>query len=328
MLLCHFYIIILTKLTQLQNDIKTTENEIISGMFLEGVKKAASLSAFEAIVVPDKTAFFSGETVTGKIILGKKDPNLKAHAVIVNGSTLDEKQLQAGQALFSFGAGSIGEREIVGEFQFKEGDSIIKLPIRGNYVVVPKPNSANISADKMNVVYRGVANPMTISFAGVTDDKVIATAPGLTKGSKPGEYNMNPGQGTEVLISVTGKLPDGTNVSDKKIFRIKNVPPPLGAVARETGSLKGSKSRLESAQITAELPDFLYDLQFKVTQFTFKVPGQAAVIVNGDRVNDQCRAALAKATRGDIITISEIKTVIPGTNIVTGKTAPVVYEIQ
>ncbi|WP_396152585.1 gliding motility protein GldM [Flavobacterium sp.] len=318
----------LTKLTQLQNDIKTTENEIVSGMFLEGVKKAASLSAFEAIVVPDKTAFFSGETVTGKIILGKKDPNLKAHAVIVNGAPLSEDKMLAGQALFSFGAGGIGERDITGEFQFKEGDSIIKLPIKGNYVVVPKPNSATISADKMNVVYRGVSNPMTISFAGVPDNNVTVNAPGLSKGAKPGQYNMNPGQGTEVTISVTGKLPDGTNVSDKKLFRIKNVPAPFGAIGKEMGNLKGSKSRLEASQITAELPDFLYDLQFKVTQFTFKVPGQAAVIVNGDRVNAQCKAALARAGRGDVVTISDIKTVIPGTNIVTGRTAPVIYEIQ
>jgi hypothetical protein len=42
--------------------------------------------------------------------------------------------------------------------------------------------------------------------------------------------------------------------------------------------------------------------------FTFKVPGQAAVIVNGDRVNAQCKAALARAGRGDQVTISDIKT--------------------
>ena len=113
-----------------------------------------------------------------------------------------------------------------------------------------------------------------------------------------------------------------------ELFRIKNVPAPFGAIGKEMGNLKGSKSRLEASQITAELPDFLYDLQFKVTQFTFKVPGQAAVIVNGDRVNAQCKAALARAGRGDVVTISDIKTVIPGTNIVTGRTAPVIYEIQ
>lgn len=318
----------ITKMTQLQNDIKVTENEILSGMFLEGAKKMASLSAFEAIVIPDKTAFFQGEAVTGKIVLGKKDPNLKAHAVVVNGSPLAADQMQAGQAIFSFGAGAVGEKDITGEFQFKEGDSIIKLPIKGNYVVVPKPNSANISADKMNVVYRGLPNPMTISFAGITDDKVNATGTGLTKGSKPGQYNLNPGAGTEVLVSVSGKLPDGTTVTDKKSFRIKNIPAPMGAIGGTTVSTKGAKSRLEVSQVSAVLEDFLYDLNFVVTQFTFKVPGQPAIIVNGNRVNEQCRAALARAGRGDQIIISDIKTRIEGAPITTKPAAPVVYEIQ
>ena len=196
--------------------------------------------------------------------------------------------------------------------------------------MVPKPNSANISADKMNVVYRGLPNPMTISFAGITDDKVVASAPGLSKGSKMGQYNLNPGAGTEVTVNVTAKLPDGKPVSDKKVFRIKNIPGPIGAIAGEMGVVKGAKSRLEVAQITAKLPDFLYDLTFQVTQFTFKVTGSAAVIVNGDRVNAQCKAALARASRGDQITISDIKTKIVGVtaNILTGKTAPVIYEIQ
>ena len=315
----------ITKLSQIQADIKTTESDIISGMFQSDLVAAASLTAYQPIVVPDKTAFFQGETVTGKIILGKFDPNLVAKSVIVNGQSV---KAEAGQAKFSFGAGSVGEKEITGSFNFDENGKVVSLPIKGNYVVVPKPNQAIVSADKMNVVYRGVSNPMTISFAGVPDNNVTVNAPGLSKGAKPGQYNMNPGQGTEVTISVTGKLPDGTNVSDKKLFRIKNVPAPFGAIGKEMGNLKGSKSRLEASQITAELPDFLYDLQFKVTQFTFKVPGQAAVIVNGDRVNAQCKAALARAGRGDVVTISDIKTVIPGTNIVTGRTAPVIYEIQ
>ncbi|MCY1237440.1 gliding motility-associated protein GldM [compost metagenome] len=84
------------------------------------------------------------------------------------------------------------------------------------------------------------------------------------------------------------------------------------------------------SQISAVLPDFLYDLSFQVTQFSFKVPGQPTVIVNGDRVNAQCKAALAKAGRGDQIIISDIKTKIVGVGagVMPPKTAPVVYEIQ
>ncbi len=316
-----------TKLSQLQADIKTTESDIINGMFQSDLVAAASLTAYQPIVVPEKTAFFQGEAVKGKIILGKFDPNLVAKSVVVNGVSV---KASAGQAEFSFGAGAVGEHEITGSFNFDENGKVVSLPIKGNYVVVPRPNSANISADKMNVVYRGLPNPMTISFAGISDNKVNASASGMSKGAKPGQYNLNPGSGTEVTVSVTGELPDKTKVSDKKVFRIKNIPGPQGAIGGTIGNDKGAKSRLEVSQISAKLPDFLYDLNFQVTQFTFKVPGQAAIIVSGDRVNGQCKAALARAGRGDQVTIYDIKTKIVGVaaNIQTGKCAPVIYEIQ
>ncbi|PTM04672.1 MAG: gliding motility protein GldM, partial [Bacteroidetes bacterium] len=57
----------LTKMTQLQADIKTTESEVMSTMLQGKLKIEASLTNFDAIVVPDKTAFFSGENFTGTI---------------------------------------------------------------------------------------------------------------------------------------------------------------------------------------------------------------------------------------------------------------------
>jgi gliding motility-associated protein GldM len=316
----------IAKISQLQADIKTTESDVMAGMFQSDLIAAASLTAYQPIVVPDKTAFFQGESVTGKIILGKFDPTLRAKSVIVNGSSV---AAEAGQAKFSFGAGAVGEHDITGSFNFDENGKVVSLPIKGNYVVVPQPKSANISADKMNVVYRGLPNPMTISFAGISDDKVSASATGLTKSTGNGKYNLSPGSGTEVTVNVSAKLPDGKAVSDKKIFRIKNIPAPAGAIGKSVGIIKGAKSRLEVSQVTAELQDFLYDLNFQVTRFTFKVPGQPAIIVNGDRVNSQCKAALMRATRGDQITISEIKTkIVGGANVITKDAAPVVYEIQ
>lgn len=221
-------------------------------------------------------------------------------------------------------------KKIAGKFTFVQDGETIPLPFEGTYVVVPRPNSANISADKMNVVYRGLPNPMTISFAGISDNNVTASGTGLSKAGGNGKYNLNPGSGNEVTVSVTGKMSDGKSVTDKKTFRIKNIPAPMGAIAGTTGNVKGQKSRLEVSQVSAVLPDFLYDLQFQVTQFAFKVQGQPVVIVNGDRVNAQCKAALAKAGRGDQVVISDIKTKIIGVdaNVIPGKTAPVVYEIQ
>lgn len=302
----------LTKLTQIQADVKSTESEVLSSMLAGQLKVEASLTNFDAIVVPDKTAFFSGENFAGRIILGKNDKTLKAYKVIINGTELSSESMQAGQTILNFPAGAVGEREINGEFQFKEGDSIISIPVKSSYAVVPKPNSATISADKMNVVYRGVSNPMTISFAGVSDNNVSASAPGLSKGSGVGKYVMNPGSGKEVTINVTGKLPDGTNVSDRATFRIKDIPKPSGSIAGQQDKISLPRTNLEIATITAVLNDFDFELPITVTSFKVKVPGQPSVTVTGNKMNEQAKAQIRKASRGDGIQIFEIKAQIVG----------------
>jgi gliding motility-associated protein GldM len=316
----------ITKLSQLQADIKTTESDIISGMFQSDLVAAASLTAYQPIVVPEKTAFFQGEAVKGKIILGKFDPNLVAKSVTVNGRQV---KAEAGQAVFEFSAGNVGEHEITGSFDFDENGKVVSLPIKGNYVVVPRPNSATISADKMNVVYRGVVNPMTISFAGVPDNNVTASAPGMTKGSKPGKYEIRPQAGNELTISVNAKLPDGKTVTDKKTFRIKGIPAPVGTIRGEDGVVKGPKNSLEVSTVGAKLVDFDFEVGIDVTGFNLKVTGQPTVVVSGNKLNAQAKAVLAKAGRGDQVTISEIKTKLVGAgNYMMPKTAPVIYEIQ
>lgn len=313
-----------TKLSQLQADIKTTESDVISGMFQSDLVAAASLTAYQPIVVPEKSAFFQGEEVKGKIILGKFDPSLVAKSVIVNGQTV---KADAGQANFSFSAGSVGEHEITGSFNFDEAGKVVSLPIKGNYVVVPRPNSATISADKMNVVYRGVVNPMTISFAGISDDKVSASGAGLSKGSGVGKYNMSPGQGREVTINVTGKLPDGKPVADRKVFRIKDIPAPMGTIRGES-SAKGQKNSLDVSTVGAKLEDFDFQLDIDVVSFNIKVPGQPTIVVSGTRMDGRAKAAIAKASRGDLVVISEIKTKLRGSSIMLKKTAPATFEVQ
>ncbi|HPF97494.1 MAG: gliding motility protein GldM [Mangrovimonas sp.] len=302
----------LTKMTQLQADVKTTQSEVLSSMLAGKLKVEASLTNFDAIVVPDKTAFFNGENFTGRIILGKNDKTLRADKVIINGQELSAEAMQAGQTLLDFPAGAVGEREIVGEFQFKEGDSIISIPVKSTYAVVPKPNSATISADKMNVVYRGVVNPMTISFAGVSDNNVSASAPGLSKAGGVGKYEMRPGTGREVTINVTGTLPDGTKVSDAAKFRIKDIPKPTGTFNGQDGSVSLPRNNVEIGKVGAKLDDFDFELNIAVKSFKMKVPGQPTINCSGDRLSSQAKEALRKARRGDGIQFFEIKADIVG----------------
>ena len=313
----------LAKLSAWKNDVKKAESDVIASALGKAAVSEASYSKFQAIVALDKNVYFQGEPVTGKVVLGKYDPNAGANF----GNFKGPGKLVNGQAIISTTAGAIGEQTLSGSFSFTENGKPIPLKFEGKYVVVPRPNSANISADKMNVVYRGLPNPLTISFAGIGDNNVTASAPGLSPAGK-GKYNLNPGSGTEVTVTATGKMTDGKSVSDKKVFRIKNIPAPAGSIGGTLGFQKGAKSRLEASTVGAALPDFVYDLNFEVTSFAFKVPGQATIVVNGNKIDGRCKAALARAKSGDLVSISDIKTRVSGVSVAMKPAAPAVYEIQ
>lgn len=311
----------LAKLSAWQNDAKKAESDVIAAALGKAAVQAASYSNYQAIVVLDKNAYFQGEKVTGKVVLGRYDENTKPEKV--TGAILDPA---TGQAKISLTAGSVGEQKIGGEFTFIEDGKTIPLKFNGTYVVVPRPNSATISADKMNVVYRGVDNPITVTFPGVASNNVTASAPGMSGGTN-GKYNLKPGAGTEVIITASAKLPDGTTVSDKKPFRIKGLPSPTGKVRGETAA-KGSTSNLEACQVTAVLEDFDFPVNVNVTQFTVKVPGEPTVLVNGDRMDGRARAAIKKAKRGDVVVIGNIKATFQGIQQAAKESSTCTYEIQ
>jgi len=317
----------ITKLTAMQADIKTTESDVLSAMLQGQLIQDNSIKKYEAIVVPEKTAFFAGEPFKGKIYLGKVDATLVPSRVEVNGREVAKKNLQAGQVVLEFPAGTVGDHDIKGKFVFKENGEDVEIEIKSKYAVISKPNSAVIAADKMNVVYRSLPNPMTISVPGVPDNLVKASAPGLRKisGSK---YMMRPGTGREVNIRVSWTL-DGMPGNSKATFRIKDLPKPMATVRKESGFVKMSKASLAKTTVRVELPDFLFDLKFKIKSFKVKVPGKGTISVSGSRMNAQAQSAIKGARVGDVIAIFDVKSSLIGVSGVNVKNATAVsVEIQ
>lgn len=315
-----------TKLTQMQGDARSAENDILSAMLSGQLQSEVSLTNYEALVIPDKTAFFSGENFTGTVVLGRVDNTLNFDKVVINGREVESTQ--AGQVKLNFPAGNVGENQIKGQLQFREGDSIVTIPVNQSYSVIPKPNSAVISADKMNVVYRGVANPMTISIPGVGN--VSANAPGLRQAGGAGSYVMDVTtlQAREVTINVSGQLPGGESVSDSKTFRVKDIPRPVGTVRGEDGTVRMQRNTLEIATIGAALPDFDFDLDLRVTGFKFKVPGQPTVQVRGQQLDDRAKAALRRAGRGEAVQIFDVEAQLANNSSYRLKqVSPVVVEL-
>jgi gliding motility-associated protein GldM len=306
-----------TKITQMQADVNTIENDILSVM-LEGEQASAlKMSNYNTFMDVSKTAFYSGENFDGSILLGRTDSETKPKRaeLTLDGRALEEGKdytFEGGRVKLNVNAGNPGDHKIEGTLFYGEDGAETPVPVSTGFATINKPNSATISADKMNVVYRGVVNPMTIAFDGARN--VTANAPGLSKVSGSA-YAMSPGTGREVTINVTATLPDGETTRDQKVFRIKDIPRPTGTIRGEDGDggpVRMQREGLEISSVGAALPDFDFDLKLNVTGFSFKVSGQPTVRVNGRALNDQAKAALRRAKRGETVQIFDINASITG----------------
>ena len=322
----------LTKITALQTDIKATEEAALKAMLQGELTSQVSLTNFSTLLEQEKAAFYSGEKFQGSIVLGKTDKSAKPVKadLKLDGRQLTEGrdyELQEGGVKMLISAGNPGDHEIAGTLIYMQDGVETPVPVQNSFSTISKPNAAVIAADKMNVVYRGVANPMTISIPGIPDNKVTASAPGLTRRSGS-QYVMNPGTGRTVTITASGVLPDGQRINTPAEFRIKDIPRPAGSVRGEAGSVSMPRTNLEISTVGALLEDFDFDLNLAVSGFKFKVPGQPTVDVRGNKLDERAKSALRRAGRGDAVQIFDIEAYITNNkSYKLKKVSPVVVEI-
>ncbi|PQJ82835.1 type IX secretion system motor protein PorM/GldM [Polaribacter glomeratus] len=303
----------ITNLTQMQADIKNSESDIVSALLGGKLEESLSLTNYKGIVALDKNAYFAGEKVTGRIVLGRYDATMVPDNVILNGQSY--KNIESGQVIIDMPAGNVGNHDIKGKITFTQDGKPVDVPFESSYSVIPEPGNAVVSADKMNVVYRGLDNPISVSLPGVSDNNLKVSASGGNLSGSNGKYSIKPGDGGIATINVSATLSSGTTVNSKAIFRIKDIPAAMGSVREQYGIVRMPKSGLANSPISAGLPDFEFDLNITVQGFKIKVPGELTIIVDGSTLSAAAKKVLDKAQRGDIINIYDIKATANGYNL-------------
>ena len=326
------YIASVTKFSQLQSDIRQTEQDFYKAMLGEKMKEELSMKHYTTLLEQTRGAYYTNQQFDGAIVLGRKDNSTKPKRVdlTLDGRKLSESEVEVveGKIRLKVNTGNVGEHKIAGTLYYEQDGQETPVEVAQSFTTIPRPNEAVISADKMNVVYRGVVNPMTISMPGVPDSQVTASAPGLSRKSGP-NYIMKPNVGSaEVTINVTGTF-EGQKFSSSKKFRIKDIPKPEGAILRTTGAVKLAKANILAGELSVAFNDFDFDLTTKVNSFRILVPGQPSVVVQGSRVSASGAAAAAvnRAKKGDIIQISEIRYSVSGYSGTPKPATPISIEV-
>jgi gliding motility-associated protein GldM len=178
--------------------------------------------------------------------------------------------------------------------------------------------SAVISADKMNVFYQGVENPISVAVPGITSDKIrVSINNGSITGSN-GQYIVNISRGDEAIIDVLTEIKPGENQKiGSYLFRVLRVPVPsvtLGNFTPGNQCINLSKNELiknAELKISWNLP---LELKFEVTSFSFVYikDGDVLSIRNtGNKFSNEIQKIINTMKAGDKIFIEDINVLGP-----------------
>ncbi len=191
--------------------------------------------------------------------------------------------------------------------------------------------NASIALDKMNVLYIGVDNPVTIAASGGGDEKL--------------QVSINGGGGTitrvgtgKYIVRVTTQADNARIVvtSDGKVqgsadFRVRGIPDPVGTIGGKMSGDNMTPGELRAqVGVGAYIKDFPFELKYQVTSFTLTADNDEGTIdeapCQGYTWSPKAQSLIRNISSGKTITIDDIHAIGPDGK--TRKIPSLVYYIH
>ncbi|MCF8218378.1 MAG: hypothetical protein K9I29_01665 [Bacteroidales bacterium] len=200
-------------------------------------------------------------------------------------------------------------------------------PFSSSYIVAQP--TAVISATKVNVLYRGVDNPVEVSAPGIAVANLSVSASNARIKGGGGQYQVRPGGGNKTVVNVSARQDDGsTRQMGQMEFRVKRLPDPEIVIAGKKSGDRIRKVELKGSRLFPSMGDALFNVSYKVTRFTMDVTvGQNTQSYNttGDRLSSEMKQIVNRLQRGATVAFKNIQVVGPdGKRPISG----VFYTIQ
>jgi gliding motility-associated protein GldM len=305
-----------TMLSKFQNDIKTAENRTVA-LFHEQVGKVVvRFDNFTAIVGQSSNYVMPGQEI--EIMAGVGAFSKAAVPQITingQGAAIGED----GAARVKLNGGGIGKHTIPVVIRYVDQDKKPQTITKTIEYTVGQAN-ASIALDKMNVLYIGVDNPVSIAASGGGDDRVAASIVGGSGSLRkvgPGKYVARVGSVTDdckITVSVDGKV---AGVSQ---FRVRTIPTPVATVGNfESGSNVPAGAFKAQGGVAAWIKDFPFELKYSVSSFTISADNDDGDIdeaaCTGNTWSSKAQQIVRNLKPGRLVTIDNIRAVGPdGTN--------------
>jgi len=299
-----------TLLTKLQNDIRYAQGAVLSDLLNNVDIKDFRVNDVTAFVIPVSQTVISGGFYQANVVLAAVDSTRRPR-IFVNGKYLPDDA----NGRLVLGAGAPGSFPVNGYIEMPQSDgSVQKYPFNTQYFV-QKP-SATVAPTWMNVLYAGVDNEVSIGVPGVADPNVTATMTNGTLTSMGnGKWMAKPAKaGTDAVISVSAKMPDGhTQEMAKNNFRVRPLPDPKPYLTVEGNALPFDGGALSKAALMnvnvaeAAIDDGILKISFTVLRFEVLTTNSMGMTIrevsNGAQFSDRQKTLIRGLGRGTVVYI-------------------------
>lgn len=309
---------VLPLLSQMQSDAKSSEAALVNSMAELAGGRVVEFDSFFPVVQAEKAYVIKGDPFNAKISVGTYSSQINPDdiKITVNGNRLTVGE--DGSAEYSTRATSTGKQRLSMNVE-------VRNPLTGEistgesfYEYEVGTRSATVSADKMNVFYIGVDNPVSVSASGVSSNDLSVSATGCTiraLDKASGKYMVTANAPGEAKIRLSGGGLPATTFD----FRVKRIPDPVARLSKSSGGTMGNGEFKAQGGVLAILDNFDFDAQCQIQNFTLVYVASRQDPVDspnqGPRYNDKSRRLVSQAKPGDIYYFDDVKARCPGDNV-------------
>ncbi|HEY6506147.1 MAG TPA: GldM family protein, partial [Chitinophagaceae bacterium] len=174
--------------------------------------------------------------------------------------------------------------------------------------------------DKMNVLYIGVDNPVSVAASGGGDDKIqVSINNGTLTKTGPGKYNARVNKvddNTIITVTVDGKLA-GTSQ-----FRVRTIPDAQAYIGGQPSGTEVPAGAFKAQPgVAAGIKNFPFQLDYDVVSFNFTCDTDDDIVsipVTGALFRDAVKRAIDQHVKaGRMVTIESIRVKGPDGRIVS-----------
>ncbi|MCA6363341.1 MAG: gliding motility protein GldM [Bacteroidetes bacterium] len=319
-------------LSKIQDDVKSAESDVVDALLRETEADIIPFDTVAARIVAQSNYVLLGENYQADIFLAAFNKTLKPQIYLgdydpatgkMRGS-FDSVNVERGIGKYLVPASSEGIKQYNGVINMRTPKGqLMQFPFQSEYIVA-RP-ALTVSADKMNVMYAGLENPISVSVPGIPNEKLrVSIDNGVLTPKGNGQYIVTKPKTGFANVQVIAEIDGKTRNMGSMKFRVKPLPKPvarLSCLSAPGGTITKAQLLACPGVIPFYDPNFEFDAKARVVSFTVEIPGASGASSSFNSGNasfpDAAKQNFSKLKRGDRVTLTNIKALGADGNVVT-----------